>query len=83
MTGMLMGKSKHIKGGGQMILFFFNDSACSETDGERKAGTQRLDERMQHVEKAAFGLIMMNSERCLPKDGQVSLAVDEGFVLLS
>lgn len=36
MTGLLMGKSKHIKDG-QMILFFFNDFALSKTDGNGKA----------------------------------------------
>lgn len=41
MTGLLMGKSKHIKDS-QMILFFFNDFAFSETDGEWKAGRERL-----------------------------------------
>lgn len=35
MTGLLMGKSKHIKDS-QMILFFFNDFGFSETDGEWK-----------------------------------------------
>lgn len=40
MTGLLMGKSKHIKDS-QMILFFFNDSASSETDGEWKAEGER------------------------------------------
>lgn len=30
-----------------MILFFFNDSASSERDGERKVGTQRLDARRE------------------------------------
>ena len=39
MTGLLMGKSKHIKDS-QMILFFFNDFASSETDGEWKAGRE-------------------------------------------
>lgn len=35
-----MGKSKHIKDS-QMILFFFNDFAFSETDGEWKAERER------------------------------------------
>lgn len=41
MTGLLMGKSKHIKDS-QMILFFFNDFAFSETDGEWKPERERL-----------------------------------------
>ncbi len=36
-----MGKSKHIKDS-QMILFFFNDFAFSETDGEWRAESERL-----------------------------------------
>lgn len=61
MTGLLMGKSKHIKDS-QMILFFFNDFAFSETDGEWKAGrereiscTEKGREKMQHVERLHLG----------------------------
>ena len=76
MTGLLMGKSKHIKDS-QMILFFFNDFAFSETDGEWKAGRERARERERERERLAarrkgernatcwkisFGLIMINSE---------------------
>lgn len=42
MTGLLMGKSKHIKDS-QMVLFFFSDFALPETDGEWKA--ERKSER--------------------------------------
>lgn len=59
MTGLLMGKSKHIKDS-QMILFFFNDFAFPETDGEWKAEreiscTEERRERMQHVEGFHLG----------------------------
>lgn len=74
MTGLLMGKSKHIKDS-QMILFFFNDFACSGTDGEwraerkRERGKERerscTEERERENAtcwKISFGLIMINSE---------------------
>lgn len=55
-----MGKSKHIKDS-QMILFFFNDFAFSEADGEWKAGREissmkeKGGEKMQHVERFHLG----------------------------
>lgn len=64
-----------------MILFFFSDSSLSGTDGEWRAVTQTLDARGGG--NLLKGCIRANYDElgiCLPEDGQVSLAVNEGSV---
>lgn len=66
MTGLLMGKSKHIKDS-QMILFFFNDSGFSQTDGGGWWG--RLAARRRPKWNAIFstissGLIINSQYMC-------------------
>lgn len=66
-----------------MILFFFSVSSLSGTDGEWRAVTQRLDARGGEKSNLLKGCIRANYDElgiCLPEDGQVSLAVNEGSV---